>query len=77
MCRNTGTGGDEAMRRRMYISGAVLFALVALLFVVILLGPDRYSKDGYIGMTIWAAAMSGIGFLLARNEGKRKTAKKP
>lgn len=59
------------MRRRTYIFGSVAFALVALLFVVILLGPDRYSKDGYVGMVIWAAAMSGISFLMARREGKR------
>ena len=59
------------MKRRIYIFGAVSFALVAVLFVVILLGPDRYSKDGYVGMTIWAAAISGIGFFLARREGNR------
>jgi hypothetical protein len=58
------------MKRRIYILGAVAFALIAVLFVVILLSPDRgYSKQGYGWMTIWALAMSGVGFFLARREG--------
>jgi len=56
----------------MYIFGSLLFALVALLFVVILLGPDRYSKDGYVGMTIWAAAMSGISFFWLAMKGSAR-----
>ena len=56
-------------RRRTYIFGAVAFALTAMLFVVILLGPDRYSKDGYGWMVVWALAMSGVNVFLARREG--------
>jgi hypothetical protein len=55
----------------MYIFTAVAFALVSVLFVVILLGPDRYPKDGYVGMAVFAAAMSGIGICLARRERNR------
>lgn len=59
------------MRRGIYIFGAVGFALVAVLFVVILLfGPDDrgYSKDGYGPMAIWAVLMSGLSVFLARRK---------
>jgi hypothetical protein len=59
--------------RRFHIFGAVLFGLVAVLFVAVLLGPDDrgYSKEGYGAAAIWAALMCGVGIFLARRSGAK------